>query len=41
LLRGKVAFATTKRSYAFVVYVQDELLGDVGSILLVELGFPF
>jgi len=26
---------------AFVVYVQDELLGDVGSILLVELGFPF
>jgi Tol biopolymer transport system component len=26
---------------AIVVYVQDELLGDVGSILLVELAFPF
>jgi Tol biopolymer transport system component len=26
---------------AFVVYVQDEILGDVGSILLVELAFPF
>jgi len=26
---------------AFVVYVQDELLGDVGSILLVELAAPF
>ena len=29
------------RGDAFVVYVQDELLGDVGSILLVELAFPF
>jgi Tol biopolymer transport system component len=26
---------------AFVVYVQDEVLGDVGSILLVELASPF
>jgi hypothetical protein len=25
---------------AFVVYVQDEVMGNVGSILLVELAFP-